>query len=151
MQCRILPETWENCISVKRGFYEFGSCLFLTGLTTGGLSCLAVQGGLLASSQQQVEQTIPVQPWKSPSRRGSKNAKSASRRIVPDLSEQDRALITLFLGAKLMAYTLLGLLVWLGSVFGADPFCAVMQLAIGIFMVGMALRILLECASFLPP
>src|SRR5215213_10103193 len=30
---------------------------FITGLTTGGLSCLAVQGGLLASSQaHQIEQ-----------------------------------------------------------------------------------------------
>jgi hypothetical protein len=34
---------------------------FVTGLTTGGLSCLAVQGGLLASSlAQQIEHEIGV-------------------------------------------------------------------------------------------
>ncbi len=36
---------------------------FLTGLTTGGLSCLAVQGGLLASSvAHEVEQTVGAVP-----------------------------------------------------------------------------------------
>lgn len=36
--------------------------VFLTGLTTGGLSCLAVQGGLLASSvAQQTEQALQKQ------------------------------------------------------------------------------------------
>ncbi len=35
---------------------------FITGLTTGGLSCLAIQGGLLASSlAQQAEQSIHQQ------------------------------------------------------------------------------------------
>ena len=35
---------------------------FITGLTTGGLSCLAVQGGLLASSiANEVEQSVQKQ------------------------------------------------------------------------------------------
>jgi hypothetical protein len=36
---------------------------FVTGLTTGGLSCLAVQGGLLASSLgRQIEQDVLRSP-----------------------------------------------------------------------------------------
>src|SRR5512134_769856 len=47
---------------------------FVTGLTTGGLSCLAVQGGLLASSlAHQIEQDYLQQATqKKPSRRGKK-------------------------------------------------------------------------------
>ena len=36
---------------------------FITGLTTGGLSCLAVQGGLLAGSiASEIEQSVQNQP-----------------------------------------------------------------------------------------
>ena len=39
---------------------------FITGLTTGGLSCLAVQGGLLASClAQQIEHDLRNQPPQS--------------------------------------------------------------------------------------
>jgi hypothetical protein len=44
-------------ISATSGFSGRTMVAFITGLTTGGLSCLAVQGGLLASSlAHQIEQ-----------------------------------------------------------------------------------------------
>src|SRR5215211_5821570 len=48
---------------------------FITGLTTGGLSCLAVQGGLLASSlahqieQDYIEQTAHAERKKRPGKK----------------------------------------------------------------------------------
>ena len=108
---------------------------FITGLTTGGLSCLAVQGGLLASSlahqivQDYVEQS--TQPKKS------------GKKDQPHLPRQSTALpILLFLASKLAVYTLLGaLLGWLGSYLTLSPTTrAMLLIAIGIFMVGNALR-----------
>src|SRR3972149_2323143 len=73
---------------------------FITGLTTGGLSCLAVQGGLLASSlAHQIEQDYIEHAAKT---------KKAKQKIKP---RTNNALpILLFLSAKLVAYTLLGAL-----------------------------------------
>ncbi len=68
--------------------------VFMTGLTTGGLSCLAVQGGLLASviaNQKEEEQ----------------EEKTAGQDWLP---------VTMFLLAKLVAHVGLGFLLgWLGS------------------------------------
>jgi len=104
---------------------------FVTGLTTGGLSCLAVQGGLLASSlAHQVEQDYTL---KTTSKKKEK-ANSKFNSALP---------ISLFLIAKLIAYTLLGaLLGWLGSYFTFNPVTrATLLIFIGIFMIGNALRI----------
>ncbi|HEY9076306.1 MAG TPA: sulfite exporter TauE/SafE family protein [Anaerolineaceae bacterium] len=93
---------------------------FLTGLTTGGLSCLAVQGGLLASSlAHQIEQDVQAQQRK-----------------------QIALPILLFLLAKLAAYTLLGALLGaLGALLQLTPTMrAVLQFTIAIFMIGNALR-----------
>lgn len=101
---------------------------FVTGLTTGGLSCLAVQGGLLASSMaQQLENDLGD--------RSNKNAKGGIHIAAP---------ILWFLVAKLAAYTLLGFLLgWVGSLIQLAPLPrAILQIAIGIFMLGQALRIL---------
>lgn len=99
---------------------------FVTGITTGGLSCLAVQGGLLASSlAYQIEQDYSAQ---------AKNKKATrTNSAMP---------IALFLIAKLVAYTLMGaLLGWLGSFLTLSPLTrAILMIAIGIFMVGNALR-----------
>jgi uncharacterized protein len=80
---------------------------FITGLTTGGISCITVQGGLLASS--------------------TKNKKE----------------VGIFLLSKLAAYTLLGFLLGLlGSFFLITPkIQAVMQILIGIFLLGTAGRL----------
>jgi uncharacterized protein len=104
---------------------------FITGLTTGGLSCLAVQGGLLASSvAHEVELSV----------QGKQKKKTGWRRPPARASRP----IVLFLGAKLAAYTLLGFLLgWLGSVVQLTPlFRAILQFAIGVFMIGTALRML---------
>lgn len=109
---------------------------FITGLTTGGLSCLAVQGGLLASSlERQMEQDMLSRPVPS--------AKKRARVAVAKKRTSGMALpIILFLGAKIMAYTLLGLLLGaLGSVLKLNTSLrAVLLMAIGVFMVGNALR-----------
>lgn len=110
---------------------------FITGLTTGGLSCLAVQGGLLASSlAHQIEQDYIEQSVNRP-KRGKKNQPAPVRpgSAVP---------ILLFLTSKLVVYTLLGLLLgWLGSFLTLSPVTrALLMVAIGIFMLGNALRML---------
>jgi sulfite exporter TauE/SafE len=110
---------------------------FITGLTTGGLSCLAVQGGLLASSlAHQIEQDYLGQAMQEGGKKRSKKATVTATRSSTALP------ILLFLAAKIVAYTLLGaLLGWLGSFLALSPVTrAVLMIAIGIFMVGNALR-----------
>jgi sulfite exporter TauE/SafE len=78
-----------------------------------------VQGGLLASTlAQEVEQEV------------------SQKKIVTNL--------IVFLTSKLVAYTLLGFLLgWLGTMIQITPYMrAGLQIAIGIFMIGMALRML---------
>lgn len=92
--------------------------VLVTGITTGGLSCMAVQGGLLASTLAPAD--------------GSPPPASPARTILA------------FLAAKLVAYTLLGaLLGLLGSVaqlsIGAR---GTMQIAIGFFMLATGVRML---------
>lgn len=105
---------------------------FVTGITTGGLSCLAVQGGLLASSlAHQIEQDYASQV-------GQKKGKKQT-----EIQRTNSAFpIFLFLVSKLVAYTLLGaLLGWLGSYLTLSPISrAVLMIAIGVFMIGNALR-----------
>lgn len=149
--------------------------VFLTGLTSGGLSCLAVQGGLLASSvAAQAEDDLlgNIGTKKGDHERGAqylfelqelndqkssnkhyKKALVKLRHKYPKLEVEAQAdapkkhiaqPITLFLGAKLVAYTILGgLLGALGSVLQLTPYMrAGLQIAIGIFMLGTALRML---------
>jgi len=110
---------------------------FLTGLTTGGLSCLAVQGGLLASSlEKQIEKgVLSTQVTKNKRKIRANADRVRSRMIIP---------ILLFLVAKISAYTLLGLLLGaVGSVLQLNPFSRAMLLIfIGFFMVGNGLRML---------
>ena len=109
---------------------------FITGLTTGGLSCLAVQGGLLASSLgRQIEQDMLNQ---SPAGR-KRHGQNAGRQSV---RPQTALPILLFLAAKLAAYTILGILLGLlGSVLTLNSTLrAILLIAIGIFMIGNALR-----------
>ncbi len=104
---------------------------FITGITTGGLSCLAVQGGLLASSlAHQIEQDYTEQITHG------KKAKQIAVRTNSALP------IFLFLFAKVIAYTLLGaLLGFVGSYLTFSPMTrAMLMIFIGIFMIGNALR-----------
>lgn len=93
--------------------------VFLTGLLTGGLSCLAVQGGLLAATLAQREE--------GKLRESTKTAGGA----MP---------ILYFLLAKLSAYTILGFLLgWFGSVFQLSLSARiVMQMVVALFMLGTA-------------
>ncbi len=122
---------------------------FITGLTTGGLSCLAVQGGLLASSlEQQLEQQLDLQiEQEIAARRAHRSGKRRNRVLVhrfDKLSASPRLAlpILLFLAAKLAAYTVLGFLLGaLGSVLQLNTVTrAILLIAVGIFMLGNALR-----------
>src|SRR5512142_3066634 len=108
---------------------------FVTGLTTGGLSCLAVQGGLLASSlAHQIEQDYVEQAaYQKTHKRAKAQAPVRSNSALP---------IFLFLVAKVAAYTLLGALLGLvGSYLTLSPTVrSFLMIAIGVFMVGNALR-----------
>lgn len=121
--------------------------VFVTGLTTGGLSCLAVQGGLLASSiarqvEEDVQATLVAKPAALPKGKKRRQALAQATPIAPARPKHVARPIALFLGAKLVAYTLLGaLLGWLGSVLQLTPTVrGILQIAIGIYMVGNALR-----------
>jgi sulfite exporter TauE/SafE len=107
---------------------------FVTGLTTGGLSCLAVQGGLLASSlSHQIENS--VQQNRTPAR-----GKNKQKSIKPQFALP----ILVFLLGKLVAYSALGFLLGLlGQMFQLSILTrAILQILIGIFMLGTALRML---------
>lgn len=97
--------------------------IFITGLFVGGLTCLAVQGGLLAATIAQREQEKLQEK--------AKKTNSA----LPILS---------FLVAKLAAYTVFGFLLgWLGSVLQLSLSIKVLlQFAVVIFMIGTALHLL---------
>lgn len=94
--------------------------IFLTGLTTGGLSCLAIQGGLLA--------TVIAGP-KTDIKKNNSDA------VMP---------VAMFLTAKLLAYTLLGgLLGLVGSMVSLTPqFRGYLQIIIGFYLAGVALAVL---------
>lgn len=119
---------------------------FVTGLTTGGLSCLAVQGGLLATSiahqtETEIQHDLAAKRAAKAARPRARPAATAS----PALAKTHTAKpILIFLGAKLVAYTILGALLGaLGSALQLTPAMrAIMQIAIGVFMVGTALNML---------
>lgn len=96
--------------------------IFLTGLLTGGLTCMAVQGGLLMATLAQTEEEKLKQ-------------KAKGGNALPILS---------FLVAKLVAYTALGFLLGLlGSFFKLSiPVSAALLIGVSIFMIGTALNIL---------
>lgn len=82
--------------------------IFFTGLTTGGLSCLAMQGGLLASviANQKEEEHDEVE---------QKRGRSTTF-TLGSFDQLDWLPVTLFLISKLIAYTIVGFLLgWLGS------------------------------------
>lgn len=97
--------------------------IFLTGLTTGGLTCLAVQGALLTSLIISHE---------------SLDVKEGLRH------KHKSTLVAFFLLSKLVSYTILGFLLGIfGSVFQlSSSVSAGMQVFVGSFMIVTALRIL---------
>jgi sulfite exporter TauE/SafE len=88
--------------------------IFLTGLTTGGLTCLAIQGGLLTSVMAQQEKQI-----------------TKSNKFIPVAS---------FLTGKLLIHILLGFLLGaLGQSLTLSPITrGWIQIAIGLYLLGIA-------------
>lgn len=97
--------------------------IFLTGLTVGGLTCLAVQGGLLASIIAAREEE------------DLEEGSNKKHNIRPVLA---------FLTTKLLAYIILGFI--LGAFGGAlalsDNARIIMQLLAGVYMIAIALNLL---------
>lgn len=106
--------------------------IFLTGLLAGGLSCMAVQGGLLAATVAQ----------------RSTDAKALADKHELHLKQKavggNAKPILVFLIAKLIAYTVLGFFLgWIGSAFQFSSQVQItLQFAVGIFMLGTALHLL---------
>lgn len=97
--------------------------IFTTGLLAGSLTCMAVQGGLLAATVAASEK----------GERGEKGNRGG--RVGAILS---------FLIAKLVVYTLLGaLLGWVGSLFQFSPAVqGALMITVAVFMIGTALALL---------
>ncbi len=88
---------------------------FLTGVTTGGISCIAVQGGLLASALTQKKE-----------------------------NQTNLSLVGMFLTSKIIAYTILGFALGaLGSALTITPqLQGWMQIAAGLYMLATAANLL---------
>jgi sulfite exporter TauE/SafE len=133
---------------------------FITGVTTGGLSCLAVQAGLLATSiarqaevdvgDQLVAKHAVAARKKRSNRKLTKEQRRSERAALASFAQTEKprgahraSPIALFLGAKLVAYTVLGVFLgWLGSVLQLSPYSrAGLQIGIGLFMLGTAARL----------
>ena len=112
--------------------------IFLTGLTTGGLSCLAMQGGLLASiiaKQKHTELSTTTATAKQALRQAG---------VLSALDRLDWMPVALFLSTKLFAHIVLGFFLgWLGSLFAPSTELQLFfQLLTGLFMLVIALNLL---------
>lgn len=128
---------------------------FITGLTAGGLSCFAVQGGLISGSIAHKVEAAFKGNRATAARSAEKAERGGGRARQQKEIGQD---LVLFLIAKLVAYTLVGFLLGaIGSVFTPSPVLkGVIQVGIGVFLVGNALRMfdihpIFRYFSFEPP
>jgi len=103
--------------------------IFLTGLTTGGLTCLALQGGLLTSVMAKREEDLLNTSSKKALRESTTKVNSSN--FVPVIS---------FLSGKLFIHTLLGFLLGLlGSAITLSPITrGWLEVFIGIYLFGVA-------------
>ena len=114
--------------------------IFLTGLTTGGLTCLAVQSGLLATAiTRQKTVRISRQTQTREERAGKKAPVQTSIQLPKNILPA-----AYFLAAKLIAYTLVGgLLGALGEAVQISPAIqAGMLITAGLFMAATGLNML---------
>ncbi len=126
--------------------------IFLTGLTTGGLSCLAMQGGLLTSAiANQKEAEIDEA-------KAEKVPKSKKNLSLKSFDELDWLPVLMFMGAKLISHTLLGFLLGaLGSVVSLSlEVSAAFQVFAALFMFATAMNLLdvhpiFRVLAFQPP
>lgn len=120
--------------------------IFLTGLTTGGLSCVAVQGGLLTSMIANQKAGAKLKP----------SAVSTIAGVT--LPHDDLLSLGMFLITKLIVHTFLGFLLgMLGSVLTLDVTTRlIFQVFTALFMLGTAMNLLqvhpiFRFLSFQPP
>lgn len=108
--------------------------IFLVGLTSGGLSCLAMQGGLLAS----------VIANQKENERSSVTAKTKSNLAPNSFDLLDWLPVLLFLASKLIIHTILGFLLgWLGSQISLSLEVRLFfQVFTALFMFGTAMNLL---------
>lgn len=124
--------------------------IFLTGLTTGGLSCLAVQGGLLTSiiANQKEGELDEANLTKQELKKLKKQKYLVSQQktnILPKSFDQlDWMPVTLFLVSKFIAHLFLGFFLgWLGSKLALSLSVHLFfQGLAGLFMLGTALNLL---------
>ncbi len=127
--------------------------VLVIGLTAGGLSCLAVQGGLLATAVAQREQRLEANENRAASgiQRKAASVLPFERELVegcesPAATRLDRnaAPILWFLGAKLVAYAVLGALLGaVGALAQPTPEArAVVQGLTALLMIATALHFL---------
>ncbi len=105
--------------------------IFLTGLTTGGLTCLALQGGLLTSVMTKQEEKLLNTSSKKALRNSQNQPLVNSGNFLPVIS---------FLSAKLIIHTILGFFLGLlGSAITLSPITrGWLQVFIGIYLFGIA-------------
>lgn len=106
--------------------------IFLTGLTTGGVSCAAVQGGLLASIiANQKKQELDKNKQSKPESLGK-------------IDQLDFLPVTMFLSSKLLSHIILGFLLGgLGSVFAINQNLQLtLQIFTALFMFATAMNFL---------
>ena len=131
--------------------------IFLTGLTSGGLSCLAVQGGFLASIiANQKEEEIGEVVTKTEQERKLTRKERHKAKYTQSLQQQQESIatksfdqmdwmpVTLFLVAKLISHVLLGFFLgWLGSKLELGVTAKlIFQTIAALFMLGTAMNLL---------
>lgn len=124
--------------------------IFLTGLTTGGLSCLAMQGGLLASviANQKEQEREDIE----------RNAENKKHFSLASFDQLDWMPVLMFLSTKLVAHTILGFLLGLlgsaitlslGVRLGFQAFTALFMFATAMNLLNV--HPLFRYVSFQPP
>lgn len=139
--------------------------IFITGLTSGGLSCLAMQGGLLASiiANQKEQEHARLASQKKEKKSKQKQAYLASIQdtsnfTLKSFDQLDWLPVGMFLLTKLISHTILGaLLGLLGSVITLSlGFRLAMQVFTALFMFATAMNLLdvhpiFRYLAFTPP
>lgn len=113
--------------------------IFLTGLLTGGITCTAVQGGLLVGILAQYRNPTNPTNLTNPA-----YANASADRPTNKIRMHMVMIVLAFVGAKLVSHTILGFLLgFMGETLQFSvQFTAVMLGIASLFMIGMALNML---------
>lgn len=116
--------------------------IFITGLTTGGISCLAMHGGLLASTVANQKDEELGESTKATS--SKKKIKQLTNTSAGSFDQLDWLPVSVFIVGKLVSHTLAGFLLgWLGSTMELSVGVRLtFQVMAGIFMFATAMNLL---------